>query len=499
MNNPRKKIVVANMPGIHVNANGSLRHLVKAGSRWPMTVGNSRSIDYYPFPFGLAYTTALLKRDTSAIVKGLDGVARDMLPGEFFNEVVKEKPDILITELVGVTLKEDLSLLKKIKESSHCIIIVCGYYVSTFPEKVLIENDFIDFSIFGEYEITIKEIIQYLEDETGKLPEIEGLVFRSSRNEVLKNKPRPQLDLNDLPFPDRGDFPPQYYADFAFYMPCISIISSRGCPCSCTFCLDRNVLYNSPAYRMRNAEDVVNEIEYCISQYKANQIYFDDQSFVVDKQRVLKICELIISRNIKIPWTCMGDAIFSDYEMLKMMKEAGCIGIKFGVESAAPEILKQIKKPIDLEKVKQVVRWCKKLGINSHATFCVGLPGETEETIQKSIHFMENLGINTAQVSRAVPYPGTPFFEWAKQNGYLLTEDSERYDASIESVLNYPQISGEKMDQCYKIFLKKVSRKKVLQYLKNPLRSLSFLKDQYQQKGMKATFSAICTFVKRAL
>ena len=195
----------------------------------------------------------------------------------------------------------------------------------------------------------------------------------------------------------------------------------------------------------------------------------------------------------------MGDAIFSDYEMLKMMKEAGCIGIKFGVESADPEILKQIKKPVNLERVKQVVKWCKKLGINSHATFCVGLPGETEETIQKSIHFMEKLGVNTAQVSRAVPYPGTPFFEWAKQNDYLLTEDWERYDASIESVLKYPQISSERLDRCYKVFLKKVSRKKVLQYLKNPLRSLSFLKEQYLQKGMKVTMGAVCTFVKRAL
>ena len=162
------KILMANLPGVKLENNRTYRHYVKAGSRWPMTVGFSKSVDYYPFPFWLAYTTALLKRDTKVEAKGLDGVARDMLPGEFFAEVEKENPDILVVELVGLTLKDDLSLLREIKNTLQCIIVVCGYYVSTFSEKVLTENDLIDFAAFGEYEVTIKELIHYLEDKKQK-------------------------------------------------------------------------------------------------------------------------------------------------------------------------------------------------------------------------------------------------------------------------------------------------------------------------------------------
>lgn len=494
------KVVVANLAGVKIDEDGTIRHFVKAGSRWPMTIGYSRTVDYYPFPFGLAYTTALLKRDTKATVKGIDGVVRDMTAPELLTEIKKENPDVLVTELTALTLKDDLRFLGELKEDTNCKIVVCGNYVSVFPGEILEENDFIDFSIKGEYEVTVKELIENLsKDNHADFSLIDGLAFRAENDQIQINKSRGLIDdLDYLPFPDREDFSATIYPDFTLYSPCINIISSRGCPAGCIYCTDRHILYNSPRYRMRSPQKVVDEMEYCISRYKARQFYFDDQSFVVNKKHVAEICQEILKRDIHIPWTCMGDAMFVDYETLKVMSRAGCIGMKFGVESADPEILKAIDKPLKLEKVKEVVKWCRELGIRTHATFCLGLPGETVETIKKSIAFMEELNVDTAQVSKAIPYPGTPMYEWAAEKKFLITTDLSRYDGASASIINYPNLSNIELDNWYEEFLKRVSRKKVLKYLKEPRQSISIISEIWKRKGFVSVVRSFWTFLKRA-
>jgi len=493
------KILVANLPGVKITEDGRPRHFVKAGSRWPMTIGFSKTVDYYPFPFMLAYASALLKRETPAEVKGLDGVVRDMTADDFFRAVKDENPDLIICELNFLTLKDDLELLKKIKTEIGSKICVGGYYPTAFGRECLRDNGFIDFVLTGEYEFTDLELVNALLKEGPEdLSSIYGLSFRKD-NQIIENKRRELLDdLDKLPYPDREDFPAELYFDFTFFAPCISILSSRGCPCGCTFCQERHILFNSPQYRMRRAESVVDEMEFCIKNFKAKQFYFDDQSFTVNKKHVLAICDEIIKRNIKIPWTCMADAIFIDYEMLKKMKEAGCLGIKFGVESADDEILKQINKPLKLEKALQVVRWCKELNIKTHATFCLGLPGETEETIKKSMLFMEKLKADTSQVSKNIPYPGTPMFEWIKERGYLKTEDLSCFDGTEETVVDYPQLRAERLDYWYKIFARQVGRQKFLRYLKEPRQSFSILSLIAKKKGVLGALRAAITFASRS-
>lgn len=492
------KVLVTNLPGIEVSAKGLLKHYAKAGSRWPMTVGYARSVDYYPFPFWLAYTAALLKRDTEAEVVGLDGVAMDMTPKEFFDTVKKQRPDLLIAELVFLTLKDDLNLLKRIKEEINCKIVLCGNYPTVYPKEILEEYNFVDYLLMGEYEITAKELVLGLMQELPR-KQVLGLAFREKK-EVITNRRRPLIsDLDILPYPERVDFPVGRYYDFAFYWPSVSMMTSRGCPSGCTFCTERHIMYNSARYRKRNPTRIVDEIEYSMKQFNAKQIYFDDMSFTVDKQHVSDICSEILKRNIEIPWTCMGDAMFIDYGTLEKMKKAGCIGMKFGVESADPEILKRIGKPLNLERVKQITKWCRELGISTHATYCLGLPGESKTTIMNTLRFMQKLDTDTSQVSKAVPYPGTPFYKWVKEYDYLLTNDLRHYDGTTNAILNYPQLSNEDLDRWFEKFSKMVSRKKIWKYLFSPRESFSLATGIYKQKGIQGLLRSIRTFVGRAI
>ena len=494
-------VLVANLAGVKVEADGSVKHYIKAGSRWPMTIGRSRSVDYYPFPFWLAYASALLKRDTKARVQGLDGVVLDLTGDELLQEIVARKPDLLVVELASLTLGEDLDFLTRVKAATGCRVAVCGNY-ATVSHRALVENNTcIDFAVRGEYEMAVRDLVLALMDG-GDLSGVAGITWRDTGRDgggAVENAPRPLLaDLDELPFPDRDDFPATIYPDFTLYSPCINILSSRGCPCGCVYCQERHVMYASPKYRARSAASVVDEMEYCQKRFGARQFYFDDQSFVVKKKHVLDICAEINRRGLKVPWTVMGDAMFVDRETLKAMAGAGCIGMKFGVESADQGILKSIGKPLDLEKAKQVAKWCRELGIRTHATFCLGLPGETVETIKKSMAYMEELEVDTAQVSKAVPYPGTPMYDWAMKNGYLTTTDLGRFDGMGESIISYPGLNNREIDSWCAVFSRRVARRKVLKYLSEPGQSFSIMAEMVRRKGLVSLLKSLFTFVRRA-
>lgn len=492
------KVLITNLSGIKTEAGGAIKHFAKAGSRWPMIIGQAKSVDYYPFPFWLAYAHSLIKRDTSAQVKGIDGVVLDLDRDSYLEQVKEFGPDLLITELTTIALADDLDTLREIKKNSRAKIAIVGNYPTAAGEKLLRENSFIDFALIGEYEETAKELVGSLINNN-PLNNIPGLMYRSNDG-ITKNENRPLLkDLDYLPYPEREDFPATLYPDFAIYSPCINIMASRGCPAGCIYCQERHIMYASPVYRMREPKKVVAEMEYCRDKFKARQFYFDDQSFTVNQQNTQDICQEMIDRRLNIPWTCMGDAMFVNKKTLEFMAKAKCIGMKFGVESASPQILKRIGKPLDLEKLKQVVKWCKDLGIRTHATFIIGLPGASRESILGDMKFLDELKPFTAQVALATPYPGTPFYQWAKESNFLVTEDLSKYDGMGQSVINYPNLSKEEMEKLHQIFFKKVSRQKLIHFILSPRSSFSIMKEMCQRKGLKSLLNSLITVVKRAV
>lgn len=491
-------VLFANLAGVKVDPDGAVRHFIKAGSRWPMTIGFAKSVDYYPFPFWMAYALALCKRDTAATCSGLDGVVMDLTDAEMLVAVRDRQPDLIVTELAALTLADDLKFLETVKHETGCKVLVAGNHATVAAAGLLTENACLDFAAIGEYEMTVKEVIAALLAGKSDFSDIAGLACRVGGNVVVGARRELLADLDSLPFPDREDFPATIYPDFTLYSPCINIISSRGCPCGCVYCQERHIMYASPRYRVRDPRKVVDEMEYCVRRFGARQFYFDDQSFVVKKAHVLGICQEIKTRGLRVPWTVMGDAMFVDRETLAAMADAGCIGMKFGVESADPGILKTIGKPLDLDRCRQVVGWCRELGIRTHATFCLGLPGETEATIRKSLAFMETLDADTAQVSKAVPYPGTPMHAWAEEHGYLVAKDLTGYDGMGASVVGYPELSAADIDRWYTLFSRRVARKKLLKYLSEPGQSLSILLEMGRRKGLVSVAKSAWTFVMRA-
>jgi len=172
------------------------------------------------------------------------------------------------------------------------------------------------------------------------------------------------------------------------------------------------------------------------------------------------------------------------YETLKKMKEAGCISVKFGVESADKRILKNIRKAFTPEDARRMVRDCKKLGIYTHATYMFGLPGETETSIEKTVEFFVKLKTDTAQFSAATPYPGTDFYKMCKENGWLVTDDWTKYDGSDSSVVSYPQCSKEMIEEA----ITKAKKKLFMTVLKNPKVLTSYVVGTYRSKGLNAVF-----------
>ena len=495
------KIILANLSGIKSMPGGRWRHLVKAGSRWPMTIGYARHVDYYPFPFSLAYGTALLKRSFPDLdVQGIDGVVDDLDEEALFRRLQLSPPDIFISEVTLITLNDDLAFIKRVKSAFKCMVIVTGVYPSVFLENIFLNDTPIDYAIYGEYELSLDRLVRVVVDgnDSAAARDIPGIIFKNNDG-IFKHKQRAAIqDLNALPCPDRQDFPPDKYVDFAVHFPCVSIMASRGCPAGCVYCVERHVIYASPAYRMRDPLMVVDEMLYCRDFLGAKQFYFDDQSLVVNKGYIASLCAEMQRRALGVPWTCMADAMFLDRPSLELMAEAGCIGIKFGVESANEAILKHIHKPLDLTKVQEVVAWCRALKISTHATFCVGLPHESEQTLGQTTSFIKALDVDSAQVSRAVPYPGTPFYTWAKENGFLRTEDLDLFDGMSSSVLNYPQLSSGMIDLWYEKISRIVARRKLMNYIRHPWRSFFVLMYMLKHQGFKKTFSALTVFLGRS-
>ncbi|RLG10642.1 hypothetical protein DRN69_08740 [Candidatus Pacearchaeota archaeon] len=434
------KIFIANLPWkLSKNEYG-----VRAGSRWAHKRNKKRDLYYYPFPFFLAYATAVLEKEGYNVFLK-DYLTLELTEEEFLNDLKEKKPDIFVAEVSTPSFKNDIAICKKIKEVINCKIILCGPHVTVFPKETLKEYKFIDYILIGEYEYTLKELIDKLINKKS-IKNILGLGYRD-RGKIIFNKRRPLIqNLDELPFPARHFLPMERYNDsFCRNYPCIQLISSRGCPYRCIFCLEPNVIYGNPGFRVRSAKNVVDEIAYVIEKYGAKEVYFDDASFTIGKQRVLEICKEIKCRHLKIKWSCMADAINPDEEMLREMSNAGCVAIKFGVESADEKILKNISKVTNLEKTKQVVKLCRKYGIKTHATYMFGLPGETKETIKKTINYALNLGTNSAQFSIAVPFPGTPFYNLAKKERWLTQENWEQFDGNRSYAINHPNLSKEEL------------------------------------------------------
>ena len=266
----------------------------------------------------------------------------------------------------------------------------------------------IDFVVRGEFDYAVVEFAQ------GKpLQEISNVSYRKN-GQVIHNPSRPALgteELDRLPFATevyKRDLVVENYNVPFLLHPFIALYTSRGCPALCTFCLWPQTL-SGHTWRVRSAENVAQEMRQALKMFpQVKEFFFDDDTFNIRKERVLELCTKF--KPLGFRWSCTA-RVHSDYETLKAMAEAGARLLIVGFESGDPQILKNIKKGASVEMARRFVKNCKELGIAVHGDFIIGLPGETKESIQRTMDFAKELDTETIQVSIAHAYPGTEFYD----------------------------------------------------------------------------------------
>jgi hopanoid biosynthesis associated radical SAM protein HpnJ len=323
---------------------------------------------------------------------------------------------VLFTSTPGFDV--DVKIAGMMKDSNPKLkVAFVGPPVTTEPEKALTEPA-IDFVVRREFD---HQIVKYAQGTP--LEELPGVSFRKN-GEFVHNPEGGYIEnLDELPWVTKVykrdlDFT-RYNVPFLLN-PFISFYTSRGCPAMCTFCLWPQT-HSGHRWRLRSSEDVAAECKFALENFPGlKEIFFDDDTFNYQKKRTIELCEKLGPLNFT--WSCTS-RVTTDYDTLKAMKEAGGRLLIVGYESGDPQILKNIKKGATLDMAKRFTENAHKLGLTIHADFIVGLPGESRDSIRRTIDFAKSLDTETIQVSIAHPYPGTEFYDWAKKSD-LITIDS---------------------------------------------------------------------------
>lgn len=418
-------------------------------------------LDFLP-PLGLMYIGAYLEKNTDHQVEILDTQVEQLNYNQLKKEVKKRNPDIVGITAMTFTLIDVIKTAKIIKETNSNIkIILGGPHVIIYPEETIKISE-IDFLILGEGEQVIKKLLENI-DEPEKLKEVKGIVFREKGKIVNTGRADFIKNLDELPFPARHLTPfKKYFSVISSNTPVTTMFTSRGCPYKCLFC-DRPTF--EKVFRARSAKNVVNEMEEC-QKMGIKEIFIYDDTFGVDRQRVLDICSEIKKRNLNIFWDIRTRVNTVDEEILRALKSAGCQRIHYGVESGTQKILNILRKGITLKQAEKAFHWTKKAGIQTAGYFMIGSPTETKEDILKTISFMKKLNPDYVHVSITTPFPGTDLYKMT------LEEKIVSHDVWREFAKN------PKSDFVPPVWEKELSRKELFSLLKKTYRSF-YLRPKY--------------------
>ncbi len=378
-----------------------------ASSRWPA----SREIESYWYPVWLCYPAGMLT----------DSKVVDAPPHKInIDQTVAMAKDfellVLFTSTPGFHV--DVKIAEMMKDSNPKLkVAFVGPPVTVEPEQCLRSSTAIDFVVRREFD---RQIVAFAHGTP--LEELPGASFR--KNGAFQHNPEGGYieNLDELPWVTKvykRDLDFRRYNVPFLLNPFIALYTSRGCPAMCTFCLWPQT-HSGHRWRLRSAQDVANEVRWALENFEGlKEIFFDDDTFNYQKARTIELCRHL--KPLNFTWSCTS-RVTTDYETLKAMKDAGCRLLIVGYESGDPQILKNIKKGATVEMARRFTENCHRLGLKIHGDFIIGLPGESRESIRRTIEFAKQLDCETIQVSIAHPYPGTEFYEYVKQNG-LITID----------------------------------------------------------------------------
>ena len=368
-------------------------------------------------PLGLCYLAGVLEK-AGYRVNIIDANLLNLPHKEILKKIGEATPDIigLYATTLGIEIAEDMA--KSIKESFPRIYVVIGGPHMSGYGKDTLKCRYFDFGIIGEGEYSFLGLVRHLEKGSCEFEGLRGLAYRSN-GEIIQNEPvLPIQNLDEIPFPARHLLPrmKNYHPKIMLFkkQPVAHIFTSRGCPYRCIFCqtpFGKNVRFHS-------AEYVADEITMLVNDFEIREIKINDDTFNLSENRIFKIFDILKKRGINIPWSCnLRVDTVKDKRFLRAIKDMGCWLIRPGLESGNQEVLDGLKKGITIEQSKQVCNWAKEAGLKIQASFIIGSPLDTEETILETINFAKTLPVHYPTFSLMTPFPGTELWNAANRYG----------------------------------------------------------------------------------
>ena len=419
-----------------------------AGSRWPST----REIESYWYPVWLCYPAGMLE-DSKVVDAPPHGVTIEQ------TVAMAKDFELLVLYTSSPGFHVDVRIAEMMKDANPKLqVAFVGPPVTIEPDRALNATKAIDFVVRREFD---HQIAGYAKGTP--LSELPGVSYRKDGSNVHNPEGGYIENLDELPWVSKvykRDLDFRRYNVPFLLNPYISFYTTRGCPAMCTFCLWPQT-HSGHRWRLRSAQDVANECRFVLENFPGlKEIFFDDDTFNYKKQRTIELCAEL--KKLNFTWSCTS-RVTTDYETLKAMKDAGCRLLIVGYESGDEQILKNIKKGATIQRARQFTKDAHSLGLVIHGDFIVGLPGETRETLRNTIDFAKQLDVETIQVSMGHAYPGTEFYEYAKQNNLVQLKMSDEEGHQLPNVI-YPGIleKGELVDWVERFYSEYYFRTRVI-------------------------------------
>ena len=376
------------------------------------------------YPYWLAYAAGVLE-DNKFDVKLVDSPAARHSRQSTLEVAADFNPDLVVCDTSTPSIYNDVEVATEIKKQTGAFTVLVGVHASALPEETLAMNEPVDAVARGEYEHTLLELAKKIE-EGGEAFDVAGLTVRKDGGIVNTDNRELVKNLDELPFLSRVykkhlNIKDYFYPSVRY--PEVTILTARGCPFNCSFC-------NTPfrgSYRTRSVEDIIEEFKYIKKELPmVKEIMIEDDTFPISKKRTIELCDRMIEERINLPWSCNA-RVDTGSEVLKKMKEAGCSLVCVGFESPFQETLDSVNKKTTKDMQINFMSNARKAGLKVHGCFILGLPGDTRESIDETVKFAIELDPQTTQFYPIMVYPDTEAYRWAKEKGYLITEDYRKW------------------------------------------------------------------------
>lgn len=411
-------------------------------------------------PLNLGYLASYLRENGYKNIK--------ILIGAFLSDKqlidISSKADIVGFTATSPMMTHGKKIAEAVKLKNPSVNIVFGGSHPSVAVENTLQNSFIDVVVRGEGEVTFYELVRAFETNSS-LKEIDGISYKEN-NIIINNQNRTLIENIDLlPFPARDIFDQKQFTKRAYIgseKNIAWVLSSRGCPNRCTYCASHEIWTRK--WRARSAQNIVAEIQELITKYNVNRIDFADDTFTVNKKRVIEFCELLKAEKMDISWGCNSIVNNVDKELFGAMRSAGCEEIWMGVESGSPQILKEIKKGISIDKVKEAFDLSKEAGLKRHGYFMLGAPSESKETINQTEQLIREINADSISLTVLTPYPGCDLYISAKENGLVRDDmDWSRIDLHYMNIaaIPTPNISKQELIEEHNRLIKEFQIQKI--------------------------------------